>query len=172
MPNLTELSSVYSVIVILVYGWTIYWSFWKLPSWLDFLPLSEIGAIYCYLLATNFVESLITLFGVVFVSLLLPEKWFRDVFVSRGSMLSAIILISIMNFEYHYNTPADYFNMFPMYFLITLLVACVAVFFAGWIYIIRKVIEIFAENATIFLYIMLPLSLLSIIVILIRNLIG
>ena len=133
LPRLAQVYPVYAIIVILTYGWTIYWALWKLPSWLDFLPLGEIGAIFCYLMATNFIESLLALFGVIILSLILPQKWFRDLFVSRGSVLAASILISIMVFEYHFDKPADYFYKFPLYLPFILLLAGVLAFLAGWI---------------------------------------
>jgi hypothetical protein len=168
-PHFSEIFPVYAVIVILVYGWTIYWSLWKLPSWLDFLPLGEIGTIFCYLLATNFVESLVALLGAILLCFILPRKWFRDVFVSRGSMFAASILISIMAFEYHFVKPEDYFTKLQFYFPLFLVVAVVLAFLAGWIPVFRKTMEVFAENAVIFLYIVIPLSLLSIIVIFAHN---
>jgi hypothetical protein len=170
LPRLAQVYPVYAIIVLLTYSWTIYWALWKLPSWLDFLPLGEIGAIFCYLMATNLIESLLALLGVVIVSLVLPQKWFRDLFVSRGSVLAASVLISIMVFEYHFDKPADYFNRLPLYLLLTLLIAGVLAFLAGWIRMVRKAVEVFAENAVIFLFILLPVSLLSFIVIIIRNL--
>ncbi|MGA7192714.1 MAG: hypothetical protein WBW94_03720 [Anaerolineales bacterium] len=170
LPHLAEVYPVYAIIVILTYGWTIYWALWKLPSWLDFLPLSEIGAIFCYLMATNFIESLLVLFGVLIISLILPRKWFRDLFVSRGSMLAASVLISLMIFEYHFDKPADYFNKFPLYLPLILVIAGVLAFLAGWIGIVRKAVEVFAENAVIFIFISLPISLLSLIVVIARNL--
>jgi hypothetical protein len=172
LPRLTQVYPVYAIIVILTYGWTIYWALWKLPSWLDFLPLGEIGAIFCYLMATNFIESLLTLFGVIIISLILPQKWFRDLFVSRGSVLAASVLISIMVFEYQFVKPADYFNKFPLYLPLILAIAGVLAFLAGWIRIVRKAVEVFAENAVIFLFISLPISLLSLIVVIVRNLLG
>jgi hypothetical protein len=171
LPSLAQVYPVYAIIVILTYGWTIYWALWKLPSWLDFLPLGEIGVIFCYLVATNFFESLLALFGVIIVSLVLPRKWFREVFVSRGSVLAASILISIMIFEYHFDKPSDYFYKFPSYLPLILLIAGVLTFLAGWIRMIRKAVEVFAENAVIFLFISLPLSLLSLIVVIVRNII-
>ena len=170
LPRLAQLYPVYAIIVILVYGWTIYWSFWKLPSWMDFLPLGGIAAIYCYLLATNLLESLLALLGVVMVSLILPPKWFREVFVSRASVLAASVLISFMVFESHFNKPAEYFHELPIYLLPIILVGGILAFLAGWIPIIRKGVEILAENAVIFLYISLPLSLLSLIIVIGRNL--
>jgi len=170
LPRLAQLYPVYAIIVILVYGWTIYWSLWKLTSWLDFLPLGEIAAIYCYLLATNLLESLLALLGVVIVSLILPPKWFREVFVSRASVLAAGVLISFMVFESHFDKPADYFHMLPVYLLPIIFLAGILAFLAGWIPIIRKGVEILAENAVIFLYISLPLSLLALVVVIARNL--
>ena len=171
LPHLAEIYPVYAIIVILTYGWTIYWALWKLPSWLDFLPLSEIGAIFCYLLATNFIESLLALFGVLVISLILPQKWFRSSFVSRGSVLAATVLISIMVFEYHFDKPADYFDKLPLYLPLILLIAGVLAFFAGWIRVVRKGVEVLAENAVIFIFISLPVSLLSLTVVIVRNLI-
>jgi hypothetical protein len=168
-PSLAQLYPVYSIIVILIYGWTIYWSLWKLPSWLDFLPLGEIAAIFSYLMATNLIESLLVLLGIIIVCLILPQKWFREVFVSRGSMFAASILISIMIFENHFVKPEDYFSKFPIYLPLILLIAAILAFFAGWIRIFRNGIEVFAENAVIFLFLLMPLSLLSLIVVLIRN---
>ena len=170
MPRLAQLYPVYAIIVILVYGWTIYWSFWKLPSWMDFLPLGGIAAIYCYLLMSNFLESLLALLGVVIVSLILPPKWFREIFVSRASVLAASVLISFMVFESHFNAPADYFHKLPIYLIPIILLGGILAFLAGWIPIIRKGVEILAENAVIFLYISLPLSLLALVVVIARNL--
>jgi hypothetical protein len=172
LPSLAQVYPVYAIIVMLTYGWTIYWALWKLPSWLDFLPLGEISLIFCYLLMTNFFESLLALFGIIAVSLILPQKWFREVFVSRGSALAASILISIMIFEYHFDKPSDYFYKFPLYLPLILFVAGVLVFLAGWLRVVRKGVEIFSENAVIFLFISLPLSLLSLIVVIVRNLLG
>ena len=116
LPRLYQIYPVYAIIVILVYGWTIYWALWKLPSWLKFLPLTGIGAIFCYLMVTNLIESLVALLGVVVVSFFLPQKWLREVFVSRGSVLAASVLISIMVFEYHFDKPADYYSKLPVLF--------------------------------------------------------
>ena len=171
LPRLAQVYPVYAIIVILTYGWTIYWALWKLPSWLDFLPLGQIGAIFCYLMATNLIESLLVLVGVLIISLILPKKWFHDVFVSRGSVLAASALIPIMVFEYNYDKPADYFYKFPLYLPLIVLIAGVLAFLAGWIQIVRKAVEVFAENAVIFLFISLPVSILSLIVVIVRNLI-
>ena len=81
------------------------------------------------------------------------------------------MLISIMVFEYHFDKPADYFYKFSLYLPFILLIAGVLAFLAGWIQIVRKAVEVFAENAVIFLFISLPVSVLSLIVVIVRNLV-
>ena len=120
-------------------------------------------------MATDFAESLLALFGVIVISLILPQRWFRDLFVSRGSVLAASVLVSIMIFEYHFDKPSDYFGKLPLYLLLTLFVAGVLAFLAGWHHVVRQTVEVFAENAVIFLFISLPVSLLSLIVVMVRN---
>jgi hypothetical protein len=170
LPRLAQLYPVYAIIVILVYGWTIGWVLWKLPSWLDYLPYGEIGAIFSYLMATNLIESLFVLLVVVVVCFLLPRKWFCEVFVSRGSVFIAATLIPIMFFEYHFDNPVVYSTTFPLYLAQIILAAGVLAFFAGWIRAVRKVVESIAENAVIFLYLSVPISLLCVIVVVFRNL--
>ncbi len=119
---------------------------------------------------TNFLESLLVLGGVIALSILLPRKWFGDLFVSRGSVLVASLLIPVMTFEYKFDKPSDYVSKLPPYLTVVLLVALVCVFLAGQIGFLRKLVESFAENAVIFIYISIPVSLFSVIVVAVRNL--
>ena len=41
IPNRKEVVAVLGVAIFLVYTWTMYVSFWKLPSWLLFLDFRE-----------------------------------------------------------------------------------------------------------------------------------
>jgi hypothetical protein len=75
-----------------------------------------------------------------------------------------------MVFESHFNKPAEYFHEPPVYLIPIILLGGILAFLAGWIPIIRKGVEILAENAVIFLYISLPLSLLALVVVIARNL--
>ena len=68
--------------------WTLMPFFWKVPSWSYFLDVGEILTLLAYSLATNFAESLLILCGPLLVTLLLPARWFREVFIARGAALS------------------------------------------------------------------------------------
>ena len=122
-------------------------------------------------MVTNLIESLLALVSVIITSLILPRKWLHEAFVSRGSLLAASVLITAMVFEYHFDKPADYYDKLPGLLLVMFLAACIFTYLAGRIGPIRRTVEAFAENAIIFLYISVPVSLLSLIVVVFRNLI-
>src|SRR5512140_447536 len=88
IPTWQQIVPVYAVIVLVIYTWTILWFFWKLPSWTFFLNVGEMLTMLAYSLATNFAESLLVLCGPLVLGLVLPRKWFSEVFVARGAALS------------------------------------------------------------------------------------
>ena len=98
LPSMGQLTAVYGVIVLMVYGWTIYWYLWKLPSWLYFLTLGELLVTFSYAMIVNFIESLLILLVPVLLSLLLPHHWFRERFVAQGVVMVVLLLIALMNY--------------------------------------------------------------------------
>jgi hypothetical protein len=169
-PKPAQIYPVYSIIVMLVYGWTLYWTTWKLPSWIYFLPLTQILALYCYFLATNFVESLLALSGMLLLAFVLPRNWLGENFGSRGGMFAAVTLTSLMIFEYYYDRPEDYVHLLPFYIPATLAVAGLLSVLAGRLKPVGAWIEALGENAVIFLYISVPLSLIALAILAGRNL--
>lgn len=169
LPSLGQLTAVYGVIVLMVYGWTIYWYLWKLPSWLYFLTVGELLVTYSYAMVVNLIESLLVLLLPVFLSLLLPIRWFRERFVAQGVILVVLFLIALM---YYLNVIIS-LQGFPSGLGWTVLAAIIVIsfltFLVGRVGLLRKVVEEIGNRATIFVYIFLPLSVLSIFVVLIRN---
>ena len=167
-PPLTQITSVYAIIVLVIYTWTILWSFWKLPSWLNFLSFGEILTIYAYSLTTNLLESLLVLCLPLGLSLILPRKWFSEAFVTCGTVVAllnlgyvAFILIQSQSLD---NYPVNIVRLVPVIFLASLILS----FLIGKVKFLVKAIDFFAEQATVFLYITIPLSLISLMVVLAR----
>ena len=169
-PKAAQIAAVYAVIVFTVYSWTLLWFFWKYPSWLYFLNIGEILTVLAYSLATNFFESLVVLAAPVAVAVVLPKKWFYDVFVARGIALVLPILGYMMYIAFQFESKLDYpteaLNWTPVIVAVTLLL----VFVVGRVDFLRKTIEIFADRATIFIYLTIPLSLVSVLVVVVRML--
>jgi len=161
------------VIVLIVYMWTILWFFWKLPSWLFFLNITEIINTSTYAFATNFAESLLVLIALLILSLALPITWFHDVFVARGSSLAVATLGYMIFLGNQFKSKIDYPAVPLKIWSVPLTLAGIVllVFLSGRISILRKTFEFLSDRAIVFLFITIPLSIISVVLILFRSMI-
>jgi hypothetical protein len=168
LPSRAEIAPVYAVIVVMVYTWTILWFYYNLPGWLGFLNLGDVFGIFAYSVATNFLESLAVLAGILMFAVILPRAWFSDAFVARGGALAILVLGLMMYIAAQFETkeyyPAELIRWSPA----LLAAILVLVFFLGRILPVRRAIEFFADRAIIFLYISIPVSLLGLLTLLLR----
>ncbi len=171
IPKPQKLSPVYAIVVLMVYSWTILWFFWKLSSWSAFLRMDEIFIIFAYSISVNFIESLLVFSLLVGVSLLLPKKWFHDQFVARGTALVLLGLGYLMYIASLLQQKADFPRTFILRSSIPVLAAIVLlVYFSAKVGFVRTLLEEIANRAVIFLYITLPVSIISVIIVILRNL--
>ena len=162
------------MIVLIVYTWTLIWFFWQVPSWLYFLNVGEIMTALAYSLATNFAESLVVMCGPLFLALVLPRKWFHDVFIARGASLSMAGLGYMMFLANQFQNKSDYPTLSLQIWTVLLAAVGIAllVYLCGQIPLLRKMLEVVADRVTIFVYILVPLSIISVLVVVIRSLVG
>jgi hypothetical protein len=106
----------------------------------------------------------------ILLALLLPSQWLYDRFVSRGTVLLILglgymmYIASLLNGEEAF--PKDViFSVTPIFAVVAVFVA----FVLSNIEQVRSLLENIADRTIIFLYIFLPLSALSLVVIAIRN---
>ncbi len=170
VPSWAQVIPVYGVIVIMVYAWTLLWFFWKVPGWLYYLNVGEILSTLAYEFASNFAESLIVLCVPLLLALVLPRKWFRDVFIARGAALCMSALGYMMLLAYQFNDKDTYPAAFlkPWTLLLVLIGIAMVVYLSGRVALLRKVLEALADRLSIFAYILVPLSLISLLVVIIR----
>jgi hypothetical protein len=95
-PNISAILPVYAVIAVPIFGWTITFWLWKLPSWLKFLTLGEIAAILSYALMIAFFESMLICGLLLLLCFLLPSQAFRDRFVVRGTWLAIGLALAVL----------------------------------------------------------------------------
>jgi hypothetical protein len=169
-PSFQQILAVYGLISLIVYGWTLIWFFWKLPSWEFFMTMGEIAIVLAYAMATNFLESLTVLLMPLFFCAVLPAKWFKDFFLSRGSSLVILGLGYMMYISLHITSnddgyPTNIVRLIPIIGLLILILS----FLAGRISLLRKLFEELADRAIIFAYIFLPVGFISLLVVVARN---
>jgi hypothetical protein len=173
LPDRQSILGVYAVIVFLVYSWTLFTSFYKLPSWMFYLTIGQILSVYAYAFSVDLLESILALAVVLFLdfTLFLALKN-REEFQSRSILLILVVLISSMlrlALFQSYDDIQSFLSGELTWWTITFLLALVIAAAAPKSKWIRKVIEGIAERATVFLYIYLPLSLISLVTVIIRN---
>jgi len=169
-PSLEENIQVYAVIATPVYAWSILWLFWELPSWLNYLTPGEILPIFAYALVTNLLESLSVLAGLNLLCFFLPKKWFHDAFVARSFLLLLLGLGYLMYFASLFGLETDYPAGLLRWSAVAFVLFVTLSLILGGILAIKKMAEIVADRLTIFLYLTVPLSLLSLLVVVVRNL--
>jgi hypothetical protein len=171
IPEKRNIVTVFAVAMFLVYTWTLFISFWKLPSWLFFLRLGEIVSIYAYAFLVNFFESILLLVLVLLPAILLPRHWWKDVFIPKAFVLILVILGSAVLHMTLYRTPdtRDVFvNGQFNWWLGTLVIAIFLTSLAGNVVWLRRGLENVADRFVVFLYIYLPLTLLALFIVLAR----
>lgn len=171
IPEKRNIVTVFAVAMFLVYTWTLFISFWKLPSWLFFLRVGEIVSIYAYAFLVNFFESVLLLLLVLLPAILLPRHWWKDVFIPKAFVLILVILGSALLHMTLYRTP-DTRDVFVhgqfSWWLGTLVIAVVLTWLAGNVAWLRDGLENVADRFVVFMYLYLPLTVLALFIVLAR----
>lgn len=169
IPSFTQLAPVYAITVVIIYSWSILTFFWRLPSFLNYSTVGEISIIFAYLMTVNFFESLVVISVPVTLNMIAPETWFHNRFITKGVLLVSMGLGYLAYITTKITPesafPYIWFKWSPVVFiLITLLV-----FLLGEINFLSRFVETVSDRFVIFLYISIPVSVISLMVILTRN---
>jgi hypothetical protein len=171
LPDRRSVIGVYATVVFLVYSWTLLASFWKIPSWLFYLKIGEILSVYAYAFVVAFVESLLWLFGMVLVGMFLPRRWWNTEFKVLGTLWITVLLGSVMLRLYTNRAPEGWeefvYGQWAWWGYTLLLGIILSFTFARFAWL-RKGLEALADRLVVFLYIYLPLTALSIIIVFAR----
>jgi len=171
LPDRRSMLGVYATAAFLVYGWTLLASFWKIPSWLYFLKLHEILSVYAYSFVIDFAESLTLLFLALLAGFLLPRRWWQAQFTAQGSIWIIVLMGSIMLRLYTNRSPdgwEDFVYKQWTWWIYTLGFGLALSFVFSTIRWLREGLESLADRLVVFLYIYLPLTALSAVVVFVR----
>lgn len=164
-PSSQDIQAIYGLIVMLIYGWSLYWFVWYFPSWILFLTPGEIWAIYCYTAVINFLESMVILAIIVGLCIVLPGKWMRNDFIWHSSSIVLFTMVCIMIVLARSIPLPDV----PKYIVYDLIVFIAVQVVSVKTRSLRNFMREFTERSIVFAYIAVPLSLVSLIFVVIRN---
>jgi hypothetical protein len=171
LPVSNAIIPVLAVISFLVYGWTLVVFLWKIPSWIQFLTFGEILVIFAYSMTSTLLESLTALGILLLACLILPKSWMRDVFITRGSIAALFGLGSIMLYMYRFSVIGySYFASLVSWSWVALALTFLAAFSASRLRVIVRAIAWLSDQLIVFLFLFVPISLISLLVVMYRNL--
>ncbi|GAB4542948.1 MAG: hypothetical protein Fur002_14120 [Anaerolineales bacterium] len=172
IPSQMQIIQVYAVIVLMIYGWTLYRYAWKVPSWTYYLTLGEMAHIYAYALVVNFLESAALLAAFLSAALILPAAWLGELFAARSVSFLLPALTYAMLFSNSFKSAAekDYPQNLAAWLPALFAFAALLAFAAGRWSPLRRAAEEFSARAVIFLYIFMPISALAAAYLFLQNL--
>jgi hypothetical protein len=171
LPAIDAIPPVLAVISFLVYGWTLVVFLWQVPSWILFLTPGEILVVLAYSMTSSLLESLAVAGILLFVCMLLPSRWLRDVFVTRGTLAVVFGLGSIMLYMYRFSLVGySYIDHLVPWSLAGLGLTLLLTFISPRIRPIVRAAAWISDRMIVFLFLFIPISLVSLLVVLYRNL--
>jgi len=171
LPSATSAAQAYALLVLMLYGWTLYRFVWKIPAWVYSLTLGEIAQIYAYALSVNLLESAAALALLLLISFLLPPAWLTESFAARSAAFLFPLLIYLMALSNHFESAIE--KYYPQTYLQWLPAAIVGSLALAWLAgkwnPLRRALEDLTARAVIFLYIFMPLSALTLLYVIFIN---
>jgi hypothetical protein len=178
MPVRAEILSVFNVVLFVLFGWSIRGFLFEIPAFLLYLGLGDITAILFYMMAFALLESVVVTGGLVILSMLLPSNWFKTGFAYKGFLIILISTIGSILFQgyykigfFQYLIKNDYSLFQPVF--AGLIISALGLAGLFWLFRRRPRLQIylskFIEQFGVFGYIYVPLGMIGILVVFVRN---
>jgi hypothetical protein len=166
-PDRREITLVFSAAVFTVFTWAVRSFIYQVPSFILYFDLWDILGIFALLLTFALLESALVAGLLVLFCALLPAKWLKTGFAYKG-FISVVVAASAFIYlkQAMNNQPTIQFlgTIFSVTFLSWLGLILAAHY---WDRFQRLILDL-ADRLSIFLYVYIPLGLLSVIVVIIR----
>ncbi|MGZ6316444.1 MAG: hypothetical protein ACXWNQ_04225 [Anaerolineales bacterium] len=179
LPERNELREVFNVVLFLVFGWSIRGFLFKMPALTLYFGLKNNLAVLCYMLAFALVETLIVTSVLVLISMLLPARVLRRGFAYKGFLTILVASVALILFQGYSQVNflkdmlADNYSSVPPLVMGVVGAAAVLVVLL-WIFQrwprFQKYLLTLVEQFGVFTYIYVPLGLIGLMVVIIRNL--
>ena len=174
LPPKHEILIIFGAIVFPVFSWSIYNAFYLLPSWLSHLVAGQILILFAYIFSVSLLESVVLLAGILILTILLPAKYLRDKFVPQGFLILWIgFLFAIlaqfgqMSFSFWGREPRAVLAVGLSFLLLETIIPYVLV---NKYERLESGLRIIADRLTVFLFVYIPISVISVAAVIVRNL--
>ncbi len=167
-PARHEILLVLGAALFVIHSWSLNTFIYKVPSFLLYMNLGQIGTVFAYMMAFAFLESLLVTSGLVVTSALLPRSWYRDGFHYKGFLTLLVGTISAIFLQDSLNNQYPGATSLLIWVSLTLLSLIALLLLVHFVESLRKFIIFIAEQVSVMLYLYLPIGLVSLLIIIWR----
>lgn len=176
IPNKLQIVHVFASITFPVYSWATYWALHFVPSLLKSLTILETLIVIAYVYVTALVEIIVLLLSLLIFTVIMPITWLKKGFVAKGTVLMWLIFISAIVAQYNIgyirvrSDLRDFMIYIPIVIGIWIVLMLVFSFLISRFPGVEKSVDSLSHRLIAFLYIYIPISILSLIIVIVRNL--
>lgn len=173
LPRRDEVLYTFGAGAFFVHLWTFYNIFNEVPAWVIRMNLWEVISVVSYVLVFALIDSLMLIGGLILLAALLPSNWFKDHFIAQGS-ISAFLIASFAAFFHLWGDVLNIWSFKRLLFwggIVALTVTLVS-FIVNQFPRISSAIQQVVERLAIVSAIYFIFDIISVIIVLTRNLYG
>jgi hypothetical protein len=163
---------VFAACVVPIYSWSIVAFLERMPGWLLFLNSWDLIGAFAYTQAFAFLESTIVLLILIVLSVILPARFFRHRFVAQGSMtmfLTLVWAIALRNLKGKAGVVSWTLKAFFLWLVLYSTSIGASYMFIHRFKRLEESINAFIERLTVLLYVYVPITFLSLMIVILRN---
>lgn len=166
----------FSLILFIVFSWAIFRMLFQIPSWIMSHSKSGIFFLASYVFSFALLESVLLFTFLLLICFILPQRIFRERFVAQGSLviLACTAWALFLQFQGEALTKiglSELTTWIIVFFLSLLLITLVSYFLFKKYNRIQSALEALADRMTVFAWIYVPVGLVSITIVIIRNIV-
>lgn len=171
IPSIQRLSATFGLILFVIHTWSIWQFLYRVPSYLMYLDIINLLAVFAYYMGFALLESLILLIILIFVAMILPTDWYAINFDAMNLPIVLISAISAVGFQKQLGNAYEGINPIIQWLGSTLLmISCLAIL-TRTLSNLRNFSSKVMDRISIMIYLYLPIGLFSLLVVMYRNLI-
>ena len=168
LPASQEIQSVFGFLVFVIFTWSIRGFLYKLSSFMLYYGVGKIIGVLAYMMSFSLMESAIVFLILLAMAVMLPGKWFRDGFSWKAGLIIFALSIGSILLQDSITFRLPSVRILAVGSLIVILSLAGLWLLCLKYQRIRKAVELIMENFSIFMYIYVPLGILSALVVFVR----
>lgn len=169
-PHRNEIISVFAVAVFACFTWTIIGFFHKLSSFTLYFTFAEIATIFAYMMAFALLESLTVTVSIVLLSVILPASWLKEGFAVKGFVFLIVATAAAILFQKELKDHFPSTLMLLASSVLPLLLIAILIIIVRSMPKVQNILLNVQDRILIMLFIYVPIGLISLIVVMYRNL--